>query len=209
MLGRRAGRGKVALGQSNMAKKPLKYSKVPTIQYFTFVMSITSSSQCLPALACIKRIPSGRGEGRGHKGDILDVRWQIPGVHISKATVPLLCKSYAAECNGWVRGHFLRWCWLGLSCWRLRSPATLKGSATGAFLASHCTDGTANLSLDCWRLISRLQMSDHNRSLFSLIAFLDEVRGVSGVSAYLLSRPAVLNELAVESTDSLLMAVLS
>lgn len=35
-------------------------------------------------------------------------------IHISKATVPLLCTSFAAECNGWVRGHFLRWCWLGL-----------------------------------------------------------------------------------------------
>lgn len=70
MLGRRAGRGNVALGQSNMARKPLKYSKVPTIQYFTFVMSISSSSQCLPALACVKRFPSGGGEGRGHKAMI-------------------------------------------------------------------------------------------------------------------------------------------
>lgn len=209
MLGRRAGRGKVAFGQSNMARKPLKYSKVPTIQHFIFVMSISSSSQCLPALACIKRFPSGRGEGRGHKGHILDLRWQIPGVHISKATVPLLCKSYAAECNGWVRGHFLRWCWLGLSSWRLRSPATLKGRPTGALLAPYCTNGTANLSLDCWRLISRLQMSDHNRSLFSLIAFLDELRGVSGVSAYLLSRPTVLNQFAVELTGSLAKELMS
>lgn len=159
----------------------------------------------MSACACVCQDVSVRQEGRdGTQDDILDLRWQIPGVHISKATVPLLCKSYAAECNGWVRGHFLRWCWLGLRSWRLRSPVTLKGRPTGAFLASYCTNGTANLSLDCWRLISRLQMSDHNRSLFFLIAFLDEVRSVSGVSAHLLSRPAVLNELAVELTDSLI-----
>lgn len=162
--------------QSNRAQIAELF-EIRTIQHVTFAWELRAAANACLRLHLEVSVGRKRRDARRYSRPPKADHW----IHTSKAPVPLLCTSSAAECNGWVRGHLLRWSWLGLRGWRLWSPATLKGSPTGAFPVLGCNNRATTLPLDDWRLISRLQMSGHDMWLFFLITILDELEGISRV----------------------------